>query len=75
MCGMEINEIGASSRRMYIRDIADIFQMCMCNADIMPNCGCTRSTADIPKLGAMYLILRHIYLIGGIRKWKNSICQ
>jgi hypothetical protein len=70
---MEINEIGVSSRRMYIRDIADIFQKNIRNADIMP--GYTRSTADIPKLGAMSLILRHIYLIGGIRKWKNYICQ
>jgi len=60
---MKINEIEVSSRKRYIRDIADI----------MP--GYTRSTADIPKLGAMSLILRHIYLIGGIRKWKNYICQ
>ncbi len=36
MSGMEITEIGVSSRRMYIRNVADIFQMYMCNAGIMP---------------------------------------
>ena len=33
---MKIKEIGVSSRRMYIGNIADIFQKYIRNADIMP---------------------------------------
>lgn len=34
--GMEIKGIEGSSRRMYIRNVADIFQKYIRNADIMP---------------------------------------
>lgn len=36
MSRMEIKEMGSSSKRMYIRNIADIFQKYIRNADIMP---------------------------------------
>lgn len=64
MSGMKINEIGSSPRRRYIH-----------NADIMPNCGHIRSTADISKLYEIAAINKksNLWRYGGDIHGRNSL--